>query len=163
MVISTRIMILYLRLFAREEGEIIISIRVKATRYAIYHAVQYVQVVAYGGMIMWRYLMMQRIQRRSAITGLIVENSLKVQLTIGVLSLHVIKTHHTEVSHLERKIDYLLIIDSWIMRAASLRPEFTIYYLGLSQLTKLFRIYFGHWSPRRSVFWSDVAVNTTSL
>ena len=71
-------------------------------------------------MILWK-LRMERRRRRSAITRLMVDASLKIQVIVGVLS---------------RMVSANLNLTSWVTRAASSRSEFMIRPFWLSYLTR---------------------------
>ena len=84
-------------------------------------------------------LVMERIRSRLATTGFMVEASLKVQLTVGVLSLPERGARHSEDSQTAGKVA------SWRTRAASSRSEFVIRPFGLATLTRSDLISSGHW------------------
>jgi len=86
-----------------------------------------------------RRLTVERMRRRSATTGLIVAASLKVQETVGVLSLPVVGARQAGL------LDRLGKRASWRTRAASSRSEFVILPWGLSKLTRSSTMSCGHW------------------
>ena len=83
-------------------------------------------------------LIVDRMQRISTTTGLMVEASLKDQETMGVLSLPVIGAYHAESWQTRGKID------SCKTKAASSISELVIQPFRLSQITKTFWISSGH-------------------
>ena len=84
-------------------------------------------------------LVMERIRSRFATTGFMVEAFLKVQLTVGVLSLPERGDRHSEDLQTSGKVSL------WRNRDASSRSEFVIRPFGLVILTRYDLILSGHW------------------
>ena len=80
-------------------------------------------------MVLWR-LRMERIRRRSATTGLMVDASLKVHATVGVLSLYEDGTRQ------DGSVQIRGDVASCMTRAVSSRSEFVIHPFELSRLTR---------------------------
>ena len=75
-------------------------------------------------------LIIARMRSRSATTGFMVDASLNVQETVGVLSLPVVDARHTEFEETREKMA------SCKTRAASSRSEFVMQPCGLLRLTR---------------------------
>jgi len=88
-------------------------------------------------MAAWR-LTVERMRRRSATTGLMVAASLKVQETVGVLSLPVVGARQAGWEERKGKID------SCRTKAASSRSELVMRPLGLAKLTRSSMMSWGH-------------------
>ena len=84
-------------------------------------------------------LMVERMRRRSATTGLTVEASLKVHDTVGVLSLPEVGDRHAGWYKMEGKVA------SCSTRAASSRSELVIRPDGFLKLTRSSTISLGHY------------------
>ena len=84
-------------------------------------------------------LCMERMRRRLATTGLIVEASLKVQATVGVLSLPEAGARHAGLAQMSAKTT------SCRTRAASSRSELVMRPCGLSKLTRSAMMSAGQW------------------
>jgi len=83
-------------------------------------------------------LIIERMRRRSATTGFMVEASLKVHETVGVLSLPVEGARHAEEAEIRGKMA------SCKTRAASSRSEFVMRPCGLRRLTRSLDMSSGH-------------------
>ena len=83
-------------------------------------------------------LRMEWMWSRLATTRLIVADSFKIHVAVGVLSLPVIGTHPADALHTSGKVA------SWRTRAASLRSKLVMPLVGYQKLIRLSWMSFGH-------------------